>query len=111
MNKNEENTQKNTISPELIKDNLAEICKILTYSDDKLAYEFLECLLTPTERREMAQRWILVKELDNGRTQREIAKEYGMSLCKITRGSRELKKDNSAFRRMLDILDKQSREK
>ena len=26
-----------------------------------------------------------------------------MSLCKITRGSRELKKENSAFKKMLDF--------
>ena len=44
-----------------------------------------------------------MREIDKGTTQREIARKYGMSLCKITRGSRELKKPNSAFRRMLDI--------
>ena len=33
-----------------------------------------------------------------------------MSLCKITRGSKELKKENSAFRVILDSID-EAREK
>ena len=45
------------------------------------------------------------KEIDAGVTQREIAKKYNMSLCKITRGSKELRKENSAFRKMLDIAE------
>ena len=46
----------------------------------------------------------LVKEIDSGATQREIAKNYRMSLCKITRGSKELSKSDSAFRKMLELL-------
>jgi TrpR family trp operon transcriptional repressor len=42
-----------------------------------------------------------VKLLARGESQRAIARRLGMSLCKITRGSRELKKRNSAFRRVL----------
>jgi TrpR family trp operon transcriptional repressor len=34
-------------------------------------------------------------------SQRKIAERLGMSLCKITRGSRELKKNGSAFKRVL----------
>ena len=44
--------------------------------------------------------------IDKGTTQREIARKFGMSLCKITRGSRELKKQNSAFRRFLELAKK-----
>jgi TrpR family trp operon transcriptional repressor len=47
----------------------------------------------------------LVKALNAGTSQREIAKNLEVSLCKITRGSRELKKPGSAFRRILDTLD------
>ena len=36
----------------------------------------------------------------------EIAKEFKMSLCKITRGSKELKKEDSAFRKILDMVKK-----
>ncbi len=46
----------------------------------------------------MAKRWALVKELSHGTAQRRIAEDLGLSLCKITRGSRELKKEGSAFK-------------
>ena len=59
-------------------------------------------LFTASELRDFATRWLLVREIDKGTTQREIANKYHMSLCKITRGSRELKKNDSAFRKLLD---------
>lgn len=70
--------------------------------DAQLIEEFFGCLFTPSERKDIANRWLLVKEIDNGTTQRDIAKMFGMSLCKITRGSKELKKPDSAFRKILD---------
>jgi len=69
--------------------------------DPVLVGEFLRCLLTPSELQEVSSRWALVREIDAGTTQREIARKMGLSLCKITRGSRELKKENSPFRRMI----------
>jgi len=66
--------------------------------------DFFRCLFTLAELTDMAKRWLLVKEIDKGTTQREIAKKYRLSLCKITRGSKELKKDYSAFRRLLDRI-------
>lgn len=65
--------------------------------------EFFSCLFTPSEVREFSLRWALVNEMLAGKTQREIARRYGMSLCKITRGSRELKRENSPFRRMIEM--------
>ena len=73
-------------------------------ADEKLAYDFIEWLFTPAERKDIANRWLLVKEIDKGTTQREIARKFGMSLCKITRGSKELSKPDSAFRKVLDTL-------
>ena len=64
--------------------------------------EFLGSLLTQAELKAIASRWILVKEIAKGTPQRDIAKKYALSLCKITRGSRELKKKNAPFRRMLE---------
>ena len=72
---------------------------------------FLNSLLTPNEVREIASRWELVKRLEQGHSQRQIARQLGLSLCKITRGSRELKKKDSPFRRMLAVLEKQQRSK
>jgi TrpR family trp operon transcriptional repressor len=69
--------------------------------DPELIEDFLRSLLTASEVDEISKRWALVKDLARGVPQREIAGTLGLSLCKITRGSRELKKENSAFRRML----------
>lgn len=79
------------------------MCKLLAITEDeKLIQQFFCCLFTPSELQDMAKRWLLVKEIDKGTTQREIARMFSMSLCKITRGSKELKKEDSAFRTMLD---------
>ena len=85
---------------------LREMCNLLSKNNDAdFIYDFFGCLFTKSELKDFANRWHLVKELRAGTTQREIARKYGMSLCNITRGSRELKKEDSAFKRMLAILD------
>jgi TrpR family trp operon transcriptional repressor len=38
-------------------------------------------------------------------TQRKIAEKYGISLCKITRGSKVLKKDGSVALKVLDLMN------
>ena len=87
-------------------DNLSELARTLAATGDgALIEEFLRCLLTPAETADIAARWALVKALDKKIPQREIAKNLGLSLCKITRGSRELKKPDSAFRRVLELKD------
>lgn len=86
--------------------NLKELSRTLAATTDPMLIEdFLRSLLTPSETADIAARWALVKALDNKVPQREIAKELGLSLCKITRGSRELKKPDSPFRKMLHIMD------
>ncbi len=79
---------------------------IASVSDKNLLKDFFGCLFTPGELYDIGKRWLLVKEIDKGTTQREIAKEFKMSLCKITRGSKELKKEDSAFRKILDMVKK-----
>jgi TrpR family trp operon transcriptional repressor len=61
---------------------------------------FLDAILTPWERDCIALRWRLVCLLAAGEKQREIAARLGISLCKITRGSRELKK-RQIFRKIV----------
>ncbi|HPN10625.1 MAG TPA: Trp family transcriptional regulator, partial [Spirochaetota bacterium] len=51
----------------------------------------------------------LVKLLHEGMSQRKIAERLGLSLCKITRGSRELKKSRSPFKAMLEKLQELSK--
>ncbi len=85
--------------------NLKELSSALSNTDDeKLIFNFLECLLTRNELSEVASRWALVKMLDQGMSQRGIASELGLSLCKITRGSKELQKENSAFKKLIDKI-------
>ena len=80
-----------------------EIAEVLcAIRDPKLMRRFMESILTPREWEEIAGRWELVKLLDQGISQRQVATRLGMSLCKITRGSRELKKRDSAFKTVLD---------
>ena len=82
-----------------------EMCRALAnVNDDSLLYDFFECILTPSECKTVAERWLLVKEIAKGTPQREIAKMLGISLCKITRGSREFKKEDSAFKRIFDSV-------
>lgn len=74
-------------------------------SDKALLEEFLKCILTESEIGEVTSRWTLVRKIKDGQTQRSIAKELGLSLCKITRGSKELKKDESAFKKVIEIYE------
>ncbi|MDR1322902.1 MAG: trp operon repressor [Candidatus Margulisbacteria bacterium] len=83
---------------------LQELCGALTKCGRKLLTEFLRDILTPNELRELCQRWRVIKMLAAGQTQREIAKVLKTSLCKITRGSRELQKKNSSFLKVLKNL-------
>ena len=87
-----------------VEKNLHELSLGLVHAEDcEFVKAFLHCLLTPAEINDIAGRWALVKHLEKKVPQREIAKKLGISLCKITRGARELRKPNSAFQRMLDI--------
>jgi TrpR family trp operon transcriptional repressor len=72
-------------------------------ADQELIAEFLKAILTEYELGEVTSRWALVKLLSEGVTQRAIARDLGLSLCKITRGSRELKRQDSPFARMLGL--------
>ena len=92
----------------VMRENIAEMARALSGADPDLIEDFLYSLFTPAEADEMAKRWALVKELSEGTPQRRVAEDLGLSLCKITRGSRELKKQNSAFRAMLDLVTEPS---
>ncbi len=91
-----------SLNRNMVKDTLAELSEILVKTRDQdLTERFLRQLLTKNEVREVVSRWALVKMLSENVPQRQIAKKLGISLCKITRGSRELKKKNSAFMQIL----------
>lgn len=82
---------------------LKEIASVLATTQDQEQIEaFLKSILTKNEVDEISTRWELVKLLDGGMSQRKIADRLSISLCKITRGSRELKKVHSPFRAMIE---------
>jgi len=84
-------------------DTLQEIVGRLVEIDDPgLLERFFRQILTPKEVQDLSSRWELVKLLKKGISQREIARRLHLSLCKITRGARELKKPNSALREVIE---------
>lgn len=90
----------------LLEGSFDELARVLTASGDpQLVKAFLTSLLTPSERLDIAARWELVNRINLGETQRQVAAELGVSLCKITRGSKELKKPDSPFKAMLRLRD------
>ncbi len=58
-------------------------------------------MFTDREQKDFILRWDLLKDLYKGIPQREIAAKHKISLCKITRGSKILKKDKSFVRSIL----------
>lgn len=98
-----EKHEKNAMSTEQEKA-LSKMFELISATSDSATIsEFFSCLMTPAELKDLAVRWLLVNEIDRGTTQREIAKKYRISLCKITRGSKELKKEGSAFKKFIEM--------
>ncbi len=75
------------------KDGWRNFLQILAEERDPKKLEVLSLLLfTAEERESLASRIRIIEELLKGKmTQREIAKKYGVSIAKITRGSNALK--------------------
>jgi len=86
--------------------NIDIISGYLAETDDpKEIKKILYAVLTPGEIKDLASRWEIVKLLDGGMPQRTIAKKLHVSLCKITRGSKELKKRNSILKKILNYKE------
>ncbi len=85
-----------------IQEDLTELIGILTKIDttEKMQRLFEE-LFTQKEKYDFALRWRLMKDLYDGKPQREIAADLKISLCKITRGSKILKQEDSC---MLELI-------
>lgn len=83
-------------------DNFDELLEaiLLIKSKEELKL-FFEEILTDAEIEDITKRWSLMKDLLNGISQRNIAKKYGISLCKITRGSKVLKNENSISKKLI----------
>lgn len=64
-------------------------------------YNFLLELLTESELADLSKRWRILELLHQGVTQRDIAKELNVSLCKVTRGARIVKTKDAIVNRFL----------
>jgi TrpR family transcriptional regulator, trp operon repressor len=74
--------------------------------DEEEAALLLQDILTPQELASIAERWQLVRALDAGLPQRDIAKKLKISISKITRGSHMLQYGKGGFRVFLERLGK-----
>ena len=81
-------------------DRLAEVFLEAKTIDDMSV--LLDEMLTNSELEALALRITLVKKLLQGMTQRQIAAEHHLSLCKITRGSKIIKNRDSVIKRILE---------
>jgi len=86
--------------------NLREISNVLAKVENaELIEGFLRDILTESELNNLSSRWEIVKLLDKGITQRKIAHDFHLSLCKITRGSKELHKEDSAIKKIIKLIN------
>ena len=73
---------------------------------EKEAEILLKDILTPQELDSIAERWELIQMLAQGTSQREVADKLGISISKITRGSRMLQYGSGGFMYFLEKLGK-----
>ncbi len=87
-------------------ENFIQITEYLaSVEDPEQIQQFLSQLLTPAEVKDLSSRWHLLRLLNKGVTQRKIAQQLHLSLCKITRGSKELKKEKSILKEAIQAFE------
>ncbi len=69
--------------------------------DPRTMKRFMKEVFTPSEIEDISKRWKVLEMLESGYSQRAIAFRLGVSLCKITRGSKVLKTGGSVSKRIL----------
>ena len=81
---------------------LKKLSAILSTMDDADEIQrLLSEIMTDSERKDLDLRWQLMEMLEAGQTQRDIAAELHISLCKITRGAKILKQPDSISKRLI----------
>ena len=81
---------------------LKQISKLVKSIDSEAEITaFLKELLTESEIETLTKRWRILEMLKEGCTQREIAKELQVSLCKVTRGAKIMKDKKSILAKYL----------
>lgn len=69
---------------------------VLSLKTKKDVREFLDGILTPKEREELAVRLQIIRLLKKKVPQHEIAARLGVGIATVTRGSKEISKGNFA---------------
>ncbi|MBQ0070948.1 MAG: transcriptional regulator [Spirochaetales bacterium] len=72
---------------------------MMSINDKDQMRSFINDILTDREVSDVTQRYLLMDDLSKGISQREIATKRSMSLCKITRGSKILKKKDGFMKK------------
>lgn len=80
---------------------IEELSVLLSKMTQKDINIFLHEILTDSEISDLSKRWRILKLLDGNFTQRDVAKELGVSLCKVTRGAKILKNSNAITKKMI----------
>ena len=87
------------------KKHLAELYQLFAaIENDDEARRLLTDILTPQELESIAERWQLIKQLHAGKPQRNIAEDLGISISKISKGSRVLQYGEGGFDIFLERL-------
>ena len=83
-------------------ENIKEISNVVkNIANSENILKFFTEILTESELETLSKRWRILKMLKEGRTQRDIAKELNVSLCKVTRGSKLLQNKESVSTKYL----------
>lgn len=87
--------------------NIQKISKLVKNLHTEAEIEsFFKELLTKSEIETLSKRWRILEMLNQGYTQREIAKDLQVSLCKVTRGAKILKDKDSILAKILIMENK-----
>lgn len=73
------------------------ITELLKHNTKEKLENFLDGILTPKELLEIPARLQIIKQLKKGIPQHEIAKEMGLGIATVTRGSKEIQKGNFKY--------------
>lgn len=78
---------------------IVNVFKSLSSTSD--VEDFMLNLFTDAELTTLSKRWRILKLLSNGYSQRAVAKELNVGLCKVTRGAKILKKEKAIVTKFL----------
>jgi len=86
----------------MITQDIYPICEAISkLRTPKDVQEFFGEIFTESEINDVAQRWNILKMLSKNDSQRTISKALSVSLCKVTRGAKILKNEQSLTRKIL----------